>query len=172
MDAVADTMDGLFCYGDREKKLTVMRDSRIGAYGVIGIILLILLKHVLFSSVVDYDIPWAILIYPVLGRWVMTYSMEFYPYARKEGLGKAFLASKSPRQFAISTLITIAVALSLGGVEGLTVAAVSLLGGMLLIGHLMRQFGGMTGDTYGAINMASEVFALLAFVIIAYTRRG
>ena len=56
MDAVADTMDGLFCYGDREKKLSVMRDSRIGAYGVIGIILLILLKYVLFSSLVDYAI--------------------------------------------------------------------------------------------------------------------
>lgn len=172
MDAVADTMDGLFCYGDREKRLTVMRDSRIGAYGVMGMFLLLLLKYTLFLPLIDCAAPQAVLISPVLGRWVMTYSMYFLPYVRKEGLGKDFVSSKSPLGFLYSTAITLIFAIIFSGTEGLVAAAVAMLGGILLTLHFLRQFGGMTGDTYGATNMAAEVLSLLAFVIQAYLRRG
>lgn len=165
MDAVADTMDGLFCYGDRDKRLSVMRDSRIGAYGVIGIVLLILFKYALFHAMLDINIPQGMLVYPILGRWVMTYSMEFLPYARKEGLGKDFTSSQSPYKFMLSTAITLLLTWVFSKTQGLIAAAAAMAGGILLTGHFMRQFGGMTGDTYGAVNMAAEVCALSAFVI-------
>ncbi|MGI5860130.1 MAG: adenosylcobinamide-GDP ribazoletransferase [Tepidanaerobacteraceae bacterium] len=167
LDGFADTMDGLFCFGDREKKLTVMKDSRTGAYGVIGLILIILLKYLLISSLSKaYLIP-ALIGFPIISRWMMTFAIVFYPYARENGLGKAFAGQKLVA-FIFAGIITILINYITVGLEGLIVVFGVFAAGFLFIQYILRQLGGMTGDTYGAINEFCEIMALLMFSILSF----
>lgn len=167
LDGFADTLDGLFCFGDREKKLTVMKDSRIGAYGVIGLISVILLKYLLISSLSkEYLIP-ALIGFPVLSRWMMTFAIVFYPYAREKGLGKAFAGQKLTA-FVIAGLFTVIISYITAEAEGLTVVLGVFAAGFLFNQYLLRQLGGMTGDTYGALNEFCEIMALFIFSILSF----
>lgn len=167
LDGFADTLDGLFCFGDREKKLTVMKDSRTGAYGVIGLICVILIKYLLISSLSkDYLVP-ALIGFPVLSRWMMTFSIVFYPYARENGLGKAFAGQKLT-DFFFAGLITVLINYITVKMQGLIVVSGVFIAGFLFIQYLSRQLGGMTGDTYGALNEFCEIMALLMFSILSF----
>lgn len=167
LDGFADTMDGLFCYGDREKKLTVMKDSCIGAYGVVGLILIILLKYLLISSLPEtYLIP-ALIGFPIISRWMMTYAIVFYPYVREQGLGKAFSGQKLS-SFILAGIMTVVMVYLTAGFQGLMVVAGVFAGGFIFIRYLLGQLGGMTGDTYGAINEFCETLALLIFCILSF----
>lgn len=170
LDGFADTMDGIFCYGNREKKLTVMKDSRTGAYGVVGIVLTILLKYLFISSLSqDYLVP-ALISFPVLSRWMMVFSIVFYPYARENGLGKAFSIGKGPQSFMVASIFTILVTYLAAGFEGLITTVGVFIMGFLFIKYIFSQLGGMTGDTYGAINEFCEVIALMIFSVISFIR--
>lgn len=167
LDGFADTMDALFCYGDREKKLAVMKDSRIGAYGVIGIVSVILLKYVLVASLPKVYLMQSLIGFPVLSRWMMTFSIVFYPYIREKGLGKAFTSQKISA-FIIASITTIIIMYIMLGLKSLIVIIGVFMAGLLFILYLTRQFGGMTGDTYGATNEFCEIIALLMFIILSY----
>ena len=149
LDGFADTMDGIFCYGDREKKLAVMKDSRTGAYGVVGIVLIILLKYVFISSLSqDYLMP-ALISFPILSRWMVVFSIVFYPYARERGLGKAFCVAKGPLSFFVASIVTILITYLTEGFDGLKAVFGVFLMGALFIKNVFSQLGGMTGDIYG-----------------------
>lgn len=167
LDGFADTMDGLFCFGDRENKLTVMKDSRTGAYGVIGLILVILLKYLLISSLSKAHLIPALISFPIISRWMMTFAIVFYPYAREKGLGKAFAGQKLSA-FILASITTILINYITVGLEGLIVVLGVFVAGFLFIQYLLRQLGGMTGDTYGAINEFCEIMALLMFSILSF----
>lgn len=167
LDGFADTMDGLFCFGDREKKLTVMKDSRTGAYGVIGLIIVILLKYLLISSFSKAYFISALICFPIISRWMMTFAIAFYPYARENGLGKAFAGQKLAA-FIFAGIITILINYITAGLEGLIVVLGVFVAGFLFIQYLLRQLGGMTGDTYGALNEFCEIVALLMFSILSF----
>jgi len=167
LDGFADTMDGLFCFGDREKKLTVMKDSRTGAYGVIGLIIVILLKYLLISSFSKAYFISALICFPIISRWMMTFAIVFYPYARENGLGKAFAGQKLAA-FIFAGIITILINYITAGLEGLIVVLGVFVAGFLFIQYLLRQLGGMTGDTYGALNEFCEIVALLMFSILSF----
>jgi adenosylcobinamide-GDP ribazoletransferase len=167
LDGFADTMDALFCYGDREKKLAVMKDSRIGAYGVIGIVSVILLKYVLVVSLPQTYLMQSLIGFPILSRWMMTFSIVFYPYIREKGLGKAFTSQKNSA-FIIASIATITIMYIMLGLKSLIVIIGVFMAGLFFILYLTRQFGGMTGDTYGATNEFCEIIALLMFIILSY----
>jgi len=167
LDGLADTLDGLFCFGDREKKLTVMKDSRIGAYGVIGLVSIVLLKYLLISSISDEYLMPALIGYPVISRWMMTFAIIFYPYAREKGLGKAFAHQKSTA-FLLATVFSILINLMLAKIQGLIVVLVVFMAGFAFNHYLFLQLGGMTGDTYGALNEFCEIIALLMYSILSF----
>jgi len=167
LDGFADTLDGLFCFGDHEKKLTVMKDSRIGAYGVIGLVSDILLKYLFISSLSQaYLIP-ALIGFPVLSRLMMTFAIVFYPYIREKGLGKAFTGQKVTA-FVIAGLFTILINYTTAKMEGLMVVLGVFAAGFCFTQYLFKQLGGMTGDTYGALNEFCEIMALFIFSILSF----
>lgn len=95
-DGFMDTCDGLFSGRDRERKLEIMKDSRIGSNGVVGFVFLVLLKWQLLVQVNIMPIILPLLfILPTVSRYTMIMSIKKYPYARKEGMGQAF-AQYSP----------------------------------------------------------------------------
>ena len=156
-----DSCDGLFGGHSPERRLEIFRDSHVGAFAVIGCVGLLLMKWTLLTSI-SGDIRVGLLIlFPCLSRFGMLATMAAFPYAREQGLGTAF-EDGAKRWHVVFGLATAAVAggvlLGIGGLVLLSAAIVVSLGlGRWITGML----GGMTGDTYGAVNELAEVTVLL-----------
>jgi adenosylcobinamide-GDP ribazoletransferase len=169
LDGFADTCDGIAGHKTVEERWRVMRDSRTGAFGVVGIALLLLTKYISLNNVPQEWMTAGLIFMPVVSRWAMVYAIFAYPYARPEGLGTVYKNATRWPEFAIATLITLAIA---GGLFPLfSYMGLILTGGIFIIAtalafYLKHKFGGLTGDTYGAINEVAEVMALLIVVII------
>ncbi len=96
-DGLMDTSDGLFSGRERERKLEIMKDSRIGSFGVVAFVFVTLLKWQLLTAIPTAEfIPMALIMMPLMSRWSLVLSIQSYPYARKEGMGAAF-ANLAPK---------------------------------------------------------------------------
>ena len=155
-----------------------MHDSRAGAFGIIGVVLLLLVKYVALNSVPESLLMITLVLMPVVGRWAMVYAVFAYPYARPEGLGKEFKQVASWQRFTIATVITLATAIVLVWLADIAyfyLAGLAIMFGIWVIivgmaAYLKRKFSGLTGDTYGAINEVVEVGVLILVTLIAYTQ--
>ena len=96
-DGLMDTSDGLFSGRERDRKLEIMKDSRIGSFGVVAFVFVTLLKWQLLTAIPTAEfIPMALIMMPLMSRWSLVLSIQSYPYARKEGMGAAF-ANLAPK---------------------------------------------------------------------------
>lgn len=162
LDGFMDSIDGLFSGRRREKKLEIMRDSRVGAFGVIGAICLLLFKFSLLVGIPAYMLVKLLVVVPAISRWNMTLTIFVFPYARQEGLGAIYKKYCGVRELLMATVLTGAAAGIVLGVYG---ALLMLMGGLIacLVGkRVSAELGGLTGDIYGLINELSEVLLLLA----------
>jgi adenosylcobinamide-GDP ribazoletransferase len=171
LDGLADTCDGMAGHKPVEERWKVMRDSRTGAFGVLGVALILLVKYVALDNVPPDKMTAALLFVPVASRWAMVYAIYAFRYARPEGLGKAYKEATRWPQFTVATVLTITIAAALYPL--FYVAGFLLIGGIWLVTtalafYFKYKFAGLTGDNYGAINEVCEVMALL-FVIILFT---
>jgi adenosylcobinamide-GDP ribazoletransferase len=169
LDGLADTCDGLAGRRPVEERWQVMRDSRTGAFGVVGIVLLLLVKYVALNSLPDDWVLPALLFMPVVSRWAMVYAVFAFPYARPEGLGTAYKQATRWPQFTIATVFIFILAAALFPLFSLT--GFILIFGIWVITALLalyfkHKFAGLTGDTYGAINEVAEAVALLLIIVI------
>ncbi|AGB41638.1 cobalamin 5''-phosphate synthase/cobalamin synthase [Halobacteroides halobius DSM 5150] len=165
LDGLMDTCDGIFSGRDKERILDIMRDSRVGAFGVIGVVLLLLLK---FSLLVESPIEYKrlILLYaPTISRWTMVYVAFVYPYPRQEGLGKVYQKHLKLRHFLLATSWTLLVGVFLFEIHGIYILLASWLVTIVLVKVIMDKIDGLTGDNYGAINEVIEVVSLLVMVV-------
>jgi adenosylcobinamide-GDP ribazoletransferase len=168
LDGLADTADGLGGSRTPAESLRIMKDSRLGAFGVLSLILTLLLKFSLFLSLAaPAGGTKALLLYPVISRWGMVLLAYLSPYARPEGgLGQAMTLGVSPRVLAGASLSAGALSLLILGVPGLVlfVAAGALvwLGGL----YFQHRLGGITGDVLGATNEILEVLVLAGALIV------
>ena len=96
-DGLMDTSDGLFSGRERERKLEIMKDSRIGSFGVVAFVFVTLLKWQLLTAIPTAEfIPTALIMMPLMSRWSLVLSIRSYPYAREQGMGAAF-ANLAPK---------------------------------------------------------------------------
>jgi len=168
LDGFVDTCDGIAGHKSVEDRWRVMHDSRAGAFGIVGVVLLLLVKYVSLNSIPPVFMMATLLFMPVVSRWAMVYAIFVYPYARPSGLGTAFRQATRWPQFTAATVITLVVAAAL-------FPFFSLMGLLIMFGvwivaavfslYLKRKFSGLTGDTYGAINEVSEVMVLVLAVL-------
>lgn len=165
LDGFADTLDGLyFGHTDREKILAIMKDSRIGAMGVIGLVLLLLMKFVALNNIAPSYRGQALLIMPTLARWSQVRLAVGAEYARKQGsLAQPFVEFLKWRHFIFATILAVAAAIFLSGIPGLVCLGVVLVSTMLWRLYLNRRIGGITGDTIGAVSEINEVLVLLVY---------
>ena len=159
-DGFLDTCDGLFGGFTPERRLEIMRDSRVGAFGVAGGGLLLLAK---FAAIVSLPHLSGLLLAPILGRWVLTMAIFAYPYAREKGLGRDMKDNVRWPQVILSTVVSMLVAWLFAGWTGLL--AVALAGAVLWLGagFILRRIPGLTGDSYGALCELAELAVLLLF---------
>lgn len=153
-----------------------MRDSRAGAFGIVGVALLILLKYILLNSIPGNLMIPTLLIMPVISRWTMVYAIVGYPYARQEGLGKAFKQGANKRRLITAGMLALLIAILsawLGGITyyyfaGLVIMFVIWVIIIMAAAYFKRKFTGLTGDTYGAINEIAEVGVLILICVFAF----
>ncbi len=180
LDGVADTFDALAVKssgneaGDREKRLSVMKDSSTGAIGVIAIVLVILLK-LLFIKDLALSTPAALFpllfLMPVFSKWAMVPALCHGTAARKDGLGKIFVDSVGISTVVSSFLFLMLfcfLALLFSGLHRATALALYFslsvllyLLSLLTVRFCKKKFGGLTGDNFGAISEISEIFFLM-----------
>ena len=169
LDGFIDTCDGLAGGHSPEERLKIMRDSRVGGFGVVGGCFLILLQYVALTVVPEEHRMAALLLMPTIARWTMVYAIFAYPYAREQGMGKIFQEGTNWPWLAIATAITLASCLGLMWLNGLAVMAAAMLVALLVANWLSGKLGGLTGDAYGAINELVEVSVLILIPLITWS---
>lgn len=167
LDGLADSADALFSWRPRERKLEIMKDSRIGTMGSLALVSAVLLKVGALYSLGD---AWWLgaLLAPMWGRWADIYGIFFFPAAREGGMGRGFHDRVRRRDFYLAT----AGALLAGGLLlppwGALVGLAVLMAAHLLARWMVRLLGGLTGDTYGALSETGEVVVLLVLAALAH----
>ncbi len=168
LDGFIDTCDGLAGESPR-RRLEIMSDSQVGAFGVIGVCCLLLIKYAALLSLPGNLRMAALLLMPTLSRWAVVYSVFAFPYTPEKtpGLGQTFKQPATWQRLTIATLValvTVAVLMSWQGV-------VLMAGVWLIILGVARFFrsrlGGLTGDIYGAIIELAEVLVLILLPLAA-----
>ncbi|MBE6074754.1 MAG: adenosylcobinamide-GDP ribazoletransferase [Selenomonas ruminantium] len=171
LDGYMDTADGVFSARDRERKLEIMKDSRVGSFGVIALVALMMIDWTVLRDIKLVLIMTALFIMPVIGRMAMVMVIAFFPYARKEGMGKAFADMADKETVAIAGITTILFVVPWG--QAAIVALAAGLGFAWLLGAwLTSKLGGLTGDTYGAIETLTETVVLVVFLVTSWIPGG
>jgi len=163
IDGFIDTCDGVIAGKSREERLAIMSDSQVGAFGIAGAIILLLLKYVSLSSA---PILPALLLMPTLSRWAMVSIIFTFPYARSSGMGLAFKQGANWQRLTIATIIALAIAVALLKWWGLVLMAALWLVAFGIASCFRARLGGLTGDNYGAIDELAEVLVLLLIILI------
>lgn len=170
LDGLIDTCDGLAAHRSPEERRQIMRDSRTGGFGVVGAMLLLLVKYVLLNNVPQDSMMLTLILMPTVSRWAMVYAIFTHPYAKPSGLGRSFKQATRWPQFLVTTIITLALAAGLFRLAGM----VTVCGVWILItaaaAYLRLKLDGLTGDTYGAINEIAEASVLVTVVLLTHNQ--
>lgn len=160
-DGLADTADGFGGGATKDRKLEIMRDSRIGSYGVIAIALSLMLRAAgLWSLALVGGAAQALIVAAVLSRSTLPLTMTLLPPARSEGLGRS-ASGVSQAGWVAALALGVLAALSLGVWTFLCLSIVTGLVTLLIWRISRRQIGGYTGDTLGAQQQLTEIAVLL-----------
>ncbi|MEL6450788.1 MAG: adenosylcobinamide-GDP ribazoletransferase [Pseudomonadota bacterium] len=161
-DGLADTADGLWGGHDPARRLEIMKDSRIGAYGVIALIVVLGLRWLGFAAV-----AWPALITAlILSRAMMPPLMLALPHARADGLSR-HVGTPPPVAVLAGALIGVGAAVALIGWAGLIAAFVAALAAAGIGALAHAKIGGQTGDILGATQIVTEIAVLLSCIAVA-----
>lgn len=161
LDGLADTVDGLGGGKTPKERLAIMKDSHLGAFGAMSLVLVLLLKFALLVTCWWKVEPTSLILYPVLSRWGMVFLAYLSPYARAEGgLGEAMTTGVSGRVTLGATISALVLAAALARLTGLLLLALSGVVVWLISIYFKKKLGGITGDVLGAANEVLEIMVL------------
>jgi adenosylcobinamide-GDP ribazoletransferase len=164
-DGLADSADGLGARGSRERRLAAMRDSAIGAYGVLALLGWGLLLVTALAELSAAHAAVALVSAAAASRWGALLHAVAAPPARADGLGAGFGVGRWP--LAAATVLAGALALVLcGALPGLAALAAAAATAALTTLLARRTLGGRTGDTLGATVALGELAVCVALVAI------
>jgi len=166
-DGSADVADGFGGGTDKSAKLAIMRDSRIGAFGVIALVLSLAARIGVLAALADTGaVIAALMVSGAASRAGMAVMMRALPAARDDGLGHGAGAPDSDATMVALVIAVAAALLLLGGGGGLAALIGAALGALGLASLARRQIGGQTGDVLGAGQQTAEVLCLCAIVTV------
>lgn len=183
LDGLIDTFDALAIKStgdpakDIEKRLAVMKDSTIGAMGAIALVMTILLK-VLLLNALFHAVPLTVtlcmlFLMPAFSKWVTVPAMNHGISARRDGLGRIFLDNVRLFHVGLSTLLLLTLYLAsvalylhnIYGIKSMVLFAFLTFSlyffSFIFSSYALRKFGGLTGDTFGAMSEVSEILFLM-----------
>ena len=164
-DGLADCCDGLGGARDKTRVLEIMRDSRVGAYGVIGLVVVIGLR---WAALVEQPLTQGavcIILAAMIGRAAMLIPMATLDYARTDGAARDASNGVGPADLTIAfafTLAATALAAWLIGVIAFVALAASVVATLIWTRQLRRRLNGYTGDGLGAAEQIAHTTALIA----------
>lgn len=161
LDGWSDCCDGLLASVGRERRLEILKDPRLGSFGGTGLVLLLLLKLAAIRALGGVA---ALLVAPVLARWVVVLLARTWPSARPGGLGDRMREGLGARELGSATVTALFVALAAGPLGVLAVPA-ALAAGLGFARFAAGRLGGLTGDCYGASIELVELVVLLLFAL-------
>ena len=172
MDGLMDTADGILSGAPREPALEIMKDSNVGAMGVVAAVLLLVLKVAALGALTRADAAAPLLAGWCAARALPALNVYWWPYARAAGTGEAFTREHTPGplQLAGGLLVAGVVVAGLAGLwtaaagswyAGLVVAAISMGVALGVQAAVAKRLGGLTGDVYGMGIELAEVAALV-----------
>jgi adenosylcobinamide-GDP ribazoletransferase len=165
LDGFLDACDGLFGGFTPERRLEIMRDERLGAFALVGGVLLLIVKFSALAALAG-STGIALLLAPTLGRWGMACAVVVFPYGRLHGLGRDMKDQATIWHLILATGTAITAAWLIKGYSGI---AALIVAGILALGiaaFTLKRIPGLTGDIYGAINELVEVASLLTLLAI------
>ena len=169
LDGLADCLDGLVGR-DADQRLAIMRDSRIGAFGAVGLVLFLMLEIVAVAELVPPVRGSALFAAPVIARATPAILAALFRPARADGQGAAFHAGVRPSAIALGLAAAVATAIfALGGL-GVAAIAAALVAAVSLAAFVAGRLGGVTGDVLGAAVELSELCVLLTVSAWTYAR--
>lgn len=160
-DGLADTFDGLGGGWTKDSALEIMRDSRIGTYGALALIFLLLGKYVTITEV-GSELVWRWLIVAhVAARWTVLPLCKWLPYARPEGAGKLVAKQITATALVIGSLTFLLTLLLFPWRTALIAIGVTIVVTFISGLYYKRRLGGITGDCLGATNQITELLLYL-----------
>ncbi len=168
-DGLADCADGFWGGWTRERRLEIMKDSTIGTYGVVALVISLMLRWYLLTTLIDKGALFgAALVAAVMSRAGMVWIMHRLPHARADGL-----SAQTGRPERMPALV----AVGLGAVAAIAAPEVSTLWLIFFVVLVMlaaaflarRKIGGQTGDVLGATQQVLEVTVLICFDVMITT---
>ncbi|MDR5694479.1 MAG: adenosylcobinamide-GDP ribazoletransferase [Armatimonadota bacterium] len=162
LDGFADTVDAWGGGGTREEVLRIMRDPHVGALGVAGVVLLLVVKIAALWALPSRIVGPALVVIGATGRWAPVYAAWRYPSARREGLGSVTREGIGVFKLVVATGVVALASGTVAGSVGLLGSAVGMGAAILGALAIARWLGGHTGDTYGFLVEVTEVVVLLA----------
>ena len=157
-DGLADTVDGLGGGWSTEDKLRIMKDSRVGTYGALALVMALLLKFGGLMSLPSEVVPAALVCGHVLGRWAILPLLRYCEYLGGDrGTGGSFAGAVDGRGLLIGTLPAWILVALCAPVRPLLVILCAVLLVAVCRQVFLSKLGGITGDTLGATNQVVEV---------------
>jgi len=165
LDGLGDTFDGLFSLKPKEKILQIMRDSHMGTYGILSIVLILILNISIINSV-DVINSRILLLFPICGKVAMAISAGSSNYAGGDtGLARNFVLYAGIKEIIISTIIFIIPITLIIGINGLILGLGFIAFAFLFSRIISQKLNGVTGDILGAIcEISQSVFMLCLYV--------
>lgn len=160
LDGVSDSFDGFLSNQAKEKTLEIMNDSRIGAFGVLSLILLILLKFIMILN--TPNLPVVLILSLTNSRWVSSWIIATKKLAKPKGLGKIFHDAK-PKKYVLLSGIIYGVFLLLIDFKYIIPLILNFLFAQWVSQIAYKKIDGLTGDIYGMIIELGEAISLVSF---------
>ncbi|MBI4777397.1 adenosylcobinamide-GDP ribazoletransferase [Candidatus Desantisbacteria bacterium] len=170
LDGLADTIDGLSGAREKERILSIMRDSCVGVMGVLSLICLLAMKVCFLGEIQPQFKNQTLLLMPLMGRWGIVIACCLGHYAREDGKAKAFISQAGIPGLLIATIFTVGLTFALIGWKGMLLTFLIPLFVLIWIRYLIGTIDGVTGDTLGACCECSEVLVLIG--MLALNRMG
>jgi adenosylcobinamide-GDP ribazoletransferase len=166
LDGLMDTCDGMAAGRTRDERLTIMEDPHVGAFGIAGACLTLILKYAVFTFTTAMAM---LLIFPVISRWTVTAAILNFHSAKNSGTGYAVKRQARWSGFLVSSLTTLILSILLCGfLKGIALMVSTGVLIMLTALYFKNLYGGLTGDNYGALIELGEIFSLLLYIVFTF----
>jgi adenosylcobinamide-GDP ribazoletransferase len=163
LDGLADSADGLLAPHGRERRLEIMRDPRVGAFGAVALVLVLLADAALLQRLGVRPALAALVAAGAFSRLAMLTVLVALPYVREQGLGRSAV-DRGPLDLPLGAVLT-APAFLLDWRHAALGVAAAALGSAVVAALSYRRIGGATGDVYGAVSEIGQLAVLLAFQV-------
>jgi adenosylcobinamide-GDP ribazoletransferase len=168
-DGLGDSADALVGGWTREERLRILRDPRLGTYGVSAVAISVLLRVSVLSALDPWEAAAALVAAHALARAAATGLLGVLPPATDEGLGAGYARAVTRGQVLVAVLVSAALGSVAIGVLALPAFAAAVAGAASVGFAARRRFGGLTGDVLGAAEQIVEVLVLLVATVAVTT---